>query len=182
MMAMWQYIGFRTDIPSHCQECNKETHRLHWFKISKNAAATFCEKCYPEIKKRINAERKQQRDQPEPIYCEIRGHKCCEICPKFNTNCEIRNERNQTIDVVLDPAQEKLYNLMKKKEEKENIPIWNQKRDIYLINKLAYYGKPIAEKQTPYIEGWIDCLNWLIDPEIELPIVLKRMLEQKERN
>ena len=71
---------------------------------------------------------------------------------------------------------------MKKKEEKENIPIWNQKRDIYLINKLAYYGKPIAEKQTPYIEGWIDCLNWLIDPEIELPIVLKRMLEQKERN
>lgn len=63
MMASWKYIGFRIDIPDHCQQCNKETNRLHWYKIDESTVATFCKKCHPKIKQQIKDEQKQQRDQ-----------------------------------------------------------------------------------------------------------------------
>jgi len=47
----WTYIGFREDIHDHCQYCNRETNRLHWFRMNESQVATICDPCYQAAKK-----------------------------------------------------------------------------------------------------------------------------------
>jgi len=50
MIEHWKYIKYREDIDDHCQYCNKETNKLHWFRIDEHTVATLCDTCYQKLK------------------------------------------------------------------------------------------------------------------------------------
>ncbi len=44
----WEYIKFTQHIRDHCQICDKETSRLHWYRMNRQQVATVCEHCQLE--------------------------------------------------------------------------------------------------------------------------------------
>jgi hypothetical protein len=45
----WKYIRYREDIYDHCQWCNKETNKLHWYNVDRCTAATLCDACKKKL-------------------------------------------------------------------------------------------------------------------------------------
>lgn len=52
-MKDWKYIAYREDIDDHCQYCNRETNKLHWYKMNEQQVASICNFCKSEIERQI---------------------------------------------------------------------------------------------------------------------------------